>query len=148
MSFLSLPHALESHARAKPYATAFEFFNNGQSVARRSYAQLLARAYGIAATLRSRCQVGDRAALLFPGGIEFIEAFFGCLFAGVIPVPLLAGASEHDAERLESFLADATPRILLGPASIAAKLGRLAALTSGGWLDPATLEPAPHFVSQ
>jgi acyl-CoA synthetase (AMP-forming)/AMP-acid ligase II len=32
--------------------------------------------------------VGDRAVLLYPPGPEFILAFVGCLFAGVVPVPV------------------------------------------------------------
>ena len=30
---------------------------------------------------------GERAVLVFPPGLEFIAAFFGCLYAGVLPAP-------------------------------------------------------------
>ena len=31
---------------------------------------------------------GERALLLYPAGLEFIAAFFGCLYAGVVAVPV------------------------------------------------------------
>src|SRR3954451_20967473 len=34
-----------------------------------------------------RSTVGERALLLFPPGLDFITAFFGCLYAGVVAVP-------------------------------------------------------------
>lgn len=52
-----------------------------------SYAELARRATATAAALQRQCAVGDRALLLFPPGIDFVTGFFGCLFAGVIPVP-------------------------------------------------------------
>ena len=57
--------------------------------ARCTYAELDARAR---ADRRRRCasaacSPGDRALLLYPPGLDFIPAFFGCLYAGVIAVP-------------------------------------------------------------
>src|SRR3569832_962384 len=54
---------------------------------RLGYAQLDARARSIAAALQDRCKPGDRAVLLYPPGLEYIAAFFGCLYAGVIATP-------------------------------------------------------------
>jgi acyl-CoA synthetase (AMP-forming)/AMP-acid ligase II len=53
-----------------------------------SFAELAGRASAVAAMLQSRITVGDRALLLYASGLEFVTAFFGCLFAGVIPVPV------------------------------------------------------------
>jgi acyl-CoA synthetase (AMP-forming)/AMP-acid ligase II len=52
-----------------------------------SYAKLAQRAAATAAALQRHCAVGDRAILMFSPGLDFVTAFFGCLFAGVIPVP-------------------------------------------------------------
>ena len=41
----------------------------------------------IAAELQDRTVPGERAVLLFPPGLDFISAFFGCMYAGVIAVP-------------------------------------------------------------
>ena len=41
----------------------------------------------IAAELQDCTTPGERAVLLFPPGLDFISAFFGCMYAGVIAVP-------------------------------------------------------------
>src|SRR5688572_13701809 len=33
-------------------------------------------------------KIGDRAVLVYPPGLEFVEALLGCFYAGVIPVPV------------------------------------------------------------
>lgn len=63
-----------------------------------------ARATAIAATLTERGLRGERALLLFPPGLDFVAAFFGCVYAGVIAVP----AYPPDPTRLEASL----PRLL------------------------------------
>ncbi|MEZ6075506.1 MAG: AMP-binding protein [Pirellulaceae bacterium] len=57
---------------------------NGPSL---SYGQLDKLARSIAARLQSIGRMGDRVLLLFGPGLEFMPAFFGCLYAGMIPVP-------------------------------------------------------------
>ncbi|MBC7978497.1 MAG: AMP-binding protein, partial [Myxococcales bacterium] len=41
----------------------------------------------IAGALQARGLAGARVLLLYPPGLEYIEAFFGCLYAGAIAVP-------------------------------------------------------------
>lgn len=55
-------------------------------------ASLLKRAERIGAFLveRGRLNAGDHVALIFPPGIDFIAAFYGCLVAGVVPVCIRA----------------------------------------------------------
>src|SRR5919206_903896 len=52
-----------------------------------TYGELDRRARAIAARLQSIVEVGDRVLLLYPPGLEYIAAFFGCLYAGAIAVP-------------------------------------------------------------
>ena len=69
--------------------TAFVFLANGQEeTARITYGELDARARTVAAYLQSKNLFGERVLLLFPAGVEFIAAFMGCLYAGVIAVPV------------------------------------------------------------
>ncbi|VDL81787.1 unnamed protein product, partial [Nippostrongylus brasiliensis] len=58
-------------------------------------ASLLKRAERIGAFLveRGRLNAGDHVALIFPPGIDFIAAFYGCLVAGVVPVCIRAPSS-------------------------------------------------------
>ena len=52
-----------------------------------TYGELDRRARVIAARLQLELQPGDRALLVYPPGLDFIAAFFGCLYAGVVAVP-------------------------------------------------------------
>jgi len=51
---------------------------------------LIETAGAIAAFLRHECRIepGERAILAYPPGLAFINAFIGCLEAGVVPVPV------------------------------------------------------------
>ena len=53
-----------------------------------TYGDLVRRASVIAATLLRHGAAGDRALLLYPSGGEFVAAYVGCLFAGIVPVPV------------------------------------------------------------
>ncbi|RYZ40519.1 MAG: amino acid adenylation domain-containing protein, partial [Myxococcaceae bacterium] len=65
-----------------------------------SYARLDARARAIGAALQAAGGRGQRALLLFAPGLEFIAAFMGCLYGGVVAVP----AYPPDPMRLERTL--------------------------------------------
>ena len=53
------------------------------------FAELLARSRQAAGALRARgIERGDRVAIVLPTCVEFMDAFFGALFAGAVPVPL------------------------------------------------------------
>lgn len=43
---------------------------------------------------------GDNVALLYPAGLELICAFYGCLYAGLIPVPIRPPHSQNLATTL------------------------------------------------
>ena len=45
------------------------------------------RARALGAFLRGAGGAGERALLLYPPGLEFITAFLGCLYGGVVAVP-------------------------------------------------------------
>jgi acyl-CoA synthetase (AMP-forming)/AMP-acid ligase II/acyl carrier protein len=77
------------------------------------YATLDRRARAIAADLQQRCQRGDRALLLFPAGLDFIAAFFGCAYAGVLAVPVCYPKPKRPMPRLLSIAEDAEPRVAL-----------------------------------
>ncbi len=78
-----------------------------------SYAELDRRARGIAATLqRSRC-LRERAVILCPPGPGFIEAFLGCLYAGVIAVPVTVPRPNRPLTLLQGIIADCQPRFAI-----------------------------------
>ena len=74
-----------------------------------SFAELDRRSRAIAAWLGARGLQGERALLLFPAGLDFICAFFGCLYAGVIAVPAYPPRMNRKLDRIQAIAADAEP---------------------------------------
>ncbi|QXI44879.1 non-ribosomal peptide synthetase [Pseudomonas wayambapalatensis] len=113
---LTLVQALAQRAAATPDRIALRFLaDDPREQAVLSYRELDQRARTIAAALQARAAFGDRAILLFPSGPDYVAAFFGCLYAGVIAVPAYPPESsrQHHQERLLSIIDDAQPRLLL-----------------------------------
>lgn len=55
--------------------------------ARITYGELDRRSRAIGATLQALGFEGKSALLIYPAGLDYIAAFFGCLYAGVVAVP-------------------------------------------------------------
>ena len=93
-----------------------------------SYQALDQGAQEVAARLADLCEPGDRALLLYPPGLDFNFGFWGCLYAGVIGVPVAPPRlSRHEAgvARLRAIAANSHARLLLTNASTAARLRAL-----------------------
>ncbi|MEQ4299797.1 fatty acyl-AMP ligase [Plantactinospora sp. B6F1] len=87
-----------------------------------TYAELDRAARSTAAWLGRRCRPGDRALLLYPTGLEFVAGFLGCLYAGVIPVPVPLPANyRHHADRTSAIARNADVAVVLtGPENLRA----------------------------
>ncbi|MFZ2084342.1 MAG: AMP-binding protein, partial [Candidatus Sulfotelmatobacter sp.] len=68
---------------------------NGDPIESYTYASFLHRTQAIAGHLlkKGRFAAGDRVLLAYPPGLEMICAFFGCVRAGLIPVPVYPPSS-------------------------------------------------------
>src|SRR6266404_8054880 len=68
---------------------------NGNPIESYTYASFLQRVEAIAGHLwkEGRFAAGDRLLLAYPPGLEMICAFFGCVRAGLIPVPVYPPSS-------------------------------------------------------
>ena len=118
MTHQNLVDVLRERARHRADDRAFTFLTDGEVEGDSlTYAELDARARSIAAALASHGLIpGERALLLYPPGLEFIAAFFGCLYAGVIAVPAYPPQPSQlgrTLPRLLSILADADVAIVL-----------------------------------
>ncbi|MGE0864419.1 MAG: SDR family NAD(P)-dependent oxidoreductase, partial [Vicinamibacterales bacterium] len=113
--------------RSKGVRGGYTFLPDGKSDGQRlTYAELARDARDIAARLRQRCAPGSRALLLYPPGPSFLPAFFGCLYAGVIavPVPLPDAARlKRTLPRLQSVTDDAGAALVLTTAATADTFG-------------------------
>jgi len=84
----TLVEVLQWRARSQADVRAFTFLDNGEEEKDHlTYGELDQRARIIAAFLLSLAKTPERAVLLYPPGLEFIAAFFGCLYAGWVAVP-------------------------------------------------------------
>src|SRR5262249_16928356 len=87
-----------------------------------TYGELDLKARSIAAELQQFALPGDRAVLLFPPGLDYIAAFFGCLYAGVVCVRGVRRRGSGKNERLISIINDSAPRAALTSAVLLARV--------------------------
>jgi acyl-CoA synthetase (AMP-forming)/AMP-acid ligase II len=117
--FTSLVELLHCRAAEQPDDRAFVFLDDrGNEVQAMSFATLKRRALGVARQLTARGEPGDRALLLFPPGLDFIVAFFGCLSAGIIAVPGMVPRRNSARDATDSIVADCSPRFALTTANL------------------------------
>ena len=97
---------------------AFVFLGNGETeVARLTFGELDRYARAIAVRLLEITRPGERALLLYPPGLDFISAFFGCLYAGIVAVPANPPSRQH-LHRLRSVVEDSAPAIVMTTADL------------------------------
>ncbi|WP_414621612.1 fatty acyl-AMP ligase [Calothrix sp. CCY 0018] len=108
MEFSTLVDALEQRARYQPDKKAYTFLKDGDVEADTLYYQELERlARAIASKLQSFNASSQRALLVYSPGLEFISAFFGCLYAGVVAVPVYPPRGNQSISRLLGIATDA-----------------------------------------
>ncbi|KAL7835329.1 hypothetical protein SRHO_G00276760 [Serrasalmus rhombeus] len=87
--FLFLSEVLQWRAQTTPDHVLFTLLSSrGAVLSSLTCLQLHKRAEKIAAMLmeRGHLQDGDHVALVYPPGIDLIAAFYGCLYAGCVPI--------------------------------------------------------------
>jgi amino acid adenylation domain-containing protein len=110
-------------ARAHPERTAFTFLSTSDfPSAHLSFAALENEARRIASAVVALNLRHRPVLLLYPPGLEYLSAFFGCLYAGAIAVPFFPPRLNRSLRRLESVLADAQPSLALSTSHVISKL--------------------------
>lgn len=122
----TLVELLSGRADRQPEQVAFIFLGSAEGVrASLTYAELDRRARAIAARVRTEAATGDRAILLYPPGLDYIAAFFGCLYAGMLAVPTYP-PGQRQLSRLSAIVADSGATIALTTHAMQRRLGQLA----------------------
>src|SRR6201993_5081102 len=116
--FTSLVDLLRYRAAKQPNDRAYVLLSDqGQEESVLTFAELDQRASDVAARL-AHGQIGDRALLMFGPGLDFIIAYFGCVLAGVIAVPMMLPRRNSSLGSSASITANCAPRFLLTHARV------------------------------
>jgi len=115
----NLAELLVRTALIKPESTAYRWLQDGEKESDiLTYFELDSSSRAIASYLQSLCQPGERALLLYPPGLEFIAAFFGCLYAGVVAVPADPPKRNQKTSRLQAIASSAGATVALTESSL------------------------------
>jgi amino acid adenylation domain-containing protein len=110
----TLVKLLNDRALSQPDDVAFIFLPDGDIQEERlTYFSLHNTACSIASYLQTMTKPGDRALLIFPSGLEFICAFFGCLYAGILAVPVQVPRAKRGFTSLQATIDNAQPSVIL-----------------------------------
>ncbi len=159
----TLVDLLRRRAHTQPHLPAYTFLlDRTGAESRLTYAEFEHQARAIGALLQQAGATGERVLLLYPPGLAYLAAFFGCLYAGAAAVPAYPpnpARLDRTLPRLRAIAEDARPVVGLTTTEILPLIGALAAqdpaFQSMRWLaadalpddlaaswQPTTLDPA------
>lgn len=119
---------LRWRAAHQPEQRAYTFLSDGETEkASLTYRELDRQARIIGAWLQSMKATGERALLLYPPGLDYIAAFFGCLYAGVVAVPAYPPLLNRNLTRLEAIAGNARAALALTTTPVLSTSKRLLA---------------------
>ncbi len=109
---------LQALAAARPNDTALVVVTEKEGApvdSAISYQQLDTRVRAVSAVLQQQYQPGDRVLLLLDNDDHYVVAFFACLYAGLIAVPVFPpqSAREQHTARLRAIAQDCRARCML-----------------------------------
>ncbi len=105
---------LRDRSSTQPHIQAFTFLEDGETQeSTLTYHELDRRSRAIASQLQALGLSGERAILLYPSGLDYLTAFFGCLYAGVVAVPAYPPRNQRNTPRIQAIIKDAQAAIIL-----------------------------------
>src|SRR5689334_18947067 len=135
----TLVDLLRGRLPAESNRTVYTFLVDGETEEiNLTYGELDARARAIAARLQHLGAYAERVLLLYPPDLEYIAAFFGCLYAGAVAVPIFAPRANRSLSRLQAIAADAEAKVVLTTSAVFARiepfLAQVSELQAMHWL--------------
>ncbi|MDR2756309.1 MAG: aminotransferase class I/II-fold pyridoxal phosphate-dependent enzyme [Planctomycetaceae bacterium] len=117
---------VQYRAATQPKESAFIYLTNGiDEEVVMSNTCLDQSARRIAAWLQQQNMFGQRVLLLFPPGLDFIAAFFGCLYAGAIAVPVYPPRKNRSILRIQAVAESAGAAVALTTEDVLKRVGEL-----------------------
>nr|QEO74876.1 AMP-dependent synthetase and ligase [uncultured bacterium] len=119
----TLNDILRWRAQHQPGRLAYTFLADGEIPdVHLTYGDLDRQARLIAAQLSSLGVESERVLLLYPPGLDYISAFFGCLYAGAIAVPVYPPRMNRNLFRLQAIANDAQPKVALTTSTVLSRV--------------------------
>ena len=109
----TLVDSLRYWTEQQPQEVAYYYTDGEGAETSLTYEQFDRHARAIAARLTDLGMAGERALLLYPQGLEFIVAWFGCLYAGVVAVPAYPPRRNRNMQRIEAISDDSKAKVAL-----------------------------------
>jgi acyl transferase domain-containing protein/acyl-CoA synthetase (AMP-forming)/AMP-acid ligase II/acyl carrier protein/SAM-dependent methyltransferase len=110
----TLVELLERRALEQPNQLAYTFLVDGETQEiSLTYGELTQQARAVGAWLQRLGAREERVLLVYPSSLDFIAAFFGCLYAGAVAVPTAAPQPRRLMSRIGAIAADAQARFAL-----------------------------------
>ncbi len=94
-----------------------------------SFEALHRRARALGERLAEKIDVGDRVLILYPPSLDYVEAFFGCLYAGGVAVPAYPpnpSRLERTLPRLQAIVEDSGATVAMSTEMISSMASALA----------------------
>lgn len=118
-SYRNLVDMLMKRAQSSGRAVYANFLtSSGEVVEQLTFRELNQSACQIGASLREQGLAGRTVLLLFLPGLDYIRAFFGCLYAGAIPVPAYPPTGTKDLQRLGKIALDCQAGAILSSSGL------------------------------
>jgi acyl-CoA synthetase (AMP-forming)/AMP-acid ligase II len=112
---------IRQQAETQPDRTAFTFLRDGENdEAALTVEALDERARAIGGWIQREGLAGERVFLFHPPGVEFLTAFFGCLYGGAVAVPAYPPRANRSFERLKAMAASARAAAVLTTSAVLA----------------------------
>jgi acyl-CoA synthetase (AMP-forming)/AMP-acid ligase II/acyl carrier protein len=119
-SWKTLTDILKWRAANQPTKTAYIYLLDGEVRSDSlTYLELFQRAKKLAQVLTQLDMQDERAMLLFPSGLDFIVAFFGCLLAKTVAVPGYPPKRNRSINRLKTMFEDCTAKVVITTSAVA-----------------------------
>jgi acyl-CoA synthetase (AMP-forming)/AMP-acid ligase II/acyl carrier protein len=111
-------------AETNPELAAYSFLSDGGGATSLTFGELDWQARCLAVEILRQVEPGARVALVFPPGLDFVVAFLGCVYAGVLAVPATYPKPRRPMPRLNSILSDCGAELALTTSAALATIER------------------------
>ncbi|MGR8948015.1 MAG: AMP-binding protein [Gammaproteobacteria bacterium] len=121
----NLAKLLQCQVQLHPEKLACAYLaDNGEVSSRLDFASLDLKARALAARLQGLDAGGEAAVLLYPPGLDFIVAFFACVYANVLAIPLPMPRGKANFDQTKGIIEDTKCEIILSTQTFISKLLR------------------------